>query len=250
MTSSNTRFVDHRGHRIAYRVDGPEGGTPIALQHGWTSSKDAWTAYVGAFAAEGYRSISIDSLGHGESDAPPEAAAYGRAPRADDVIAVFDQEGIDRAHFMGYSMGGWIACCMAEFHADRLLSLIIGGHCPGTGTTEEMGQALDQIFTFDDVKKSYEFGFSADLEPAMRHSFDALEDVDGHEEAVASASVPVLLWKGRGEAVICEKGERIARERGWDFFAVDGSHIEAAMNHEPNLPHLLAFLEKADRLRR
>lgn len=84
----------------------------------------------------------------------------------------------------------------------------------------------------------------------MRHTYDVLEDVEGQEEAVAAAGVPVLLWKGRGEAVICEKGERVARERGWDFFAVDGSHIEAALNHEPNLPHLLAFIERVERGRR
>ena len=45
--------------------------------------------------------------------------------------------------------------------------------------------------------------------------------------------------KGRGEAVICDKGRAVAERRGWDFIAVDGSHIEAATNHGANLPHLL-----------
>jgi hypothetical protein len=42
-----------------------------------------------------------------------------------------------------------------------------------------------------------------------------LQDTVGHEESVAAAGVPVLLWKGKEEPVIAEKGERVARARGW-----------------------------------
>ena len=246
MATSPTKFARHRGQQIAYRVDGPTGGIPVVVQHGWSGSKTDFESYVDAFQDAGYRCFSIDSLGHGESDAPTERTLYGRADRAGDVIAVLDQEGVERAHMVGYSMGGWIACCVAEFHADRLLSLVIGGHCPGTGSTEEMG-ATGALISFDDVLTSYDFDFPDDRIPAMRHSFDVLEDVVGHDDAVAAAGVPVLLWKGRGEAVICVKGERLARERGWEFLAVDGSHIEAAARHEASLPGLLSFLANVEK---
>ena len=79
----------------------------------------------------------------------------------------------------------------------------------------------------------------------MRHSFAALEDVAGHERAVAEAGVPVLLWKGKEEPVICRKGEAMAARNGWTFFAVPGDHMQAALNVEAILPELLAFLAAA-----
>ena len=243
---TETCYATHRGQSIAYTVQGPQGGEAVVMQHGWTSSKEAWPGYVEALVDAGYLCICIDSLGHGESGKPADASLYGRAQRAGDVAAVLDVEGIERAHFIGYSMGGWIACCMAEFQPQRLLSLMIGGHCPGTGSTEEMGGLEGRaLLSFDQVTREYDFDWAEALVEPMRHAFDALEDVSGQEEAVAAAGVPVLLWKGRGEAVICAKGEAVAKRNGWDFFAVDGDHIQAALNHEPNLPHLLRFLESA-----
>ena len=53
---------------MANAVHGPDGGHAIVLQHGSTSSKEAWDRYVDAFATERYQCICIDSLGHGESD--------------------------------------------------------------------------------------------------------------------------------------------------------------------------------------
>jgi pimeloyl-ACP methyl ester carboxylesterase len=248
MAPPTTRFATHRGQTIAYTASGPDDGECIVLQHGWTGSKDAWTDYVDAFVDHGYRCICVDSLGHGESDKPTQAKLYDRAQRAGDIVAVMDAEHIPKAHFIGYSMGGWIACCMAEFQADRLLSLMIGGHCPGTGTNEEAGASTaGEEYTFDRVLELADFKFPDEVMPAMRHTFDTLEDVAGHEEAVAAAGVPVLLWKGRGEAVICEKGETVAKRNGWDFFAVDGDHVQACVNHQPNVPHLLAFLENVGR---
>ena len=175
-----TRFTPHRGQSIAYTASGPADGAAIVLQHSWTSSKEAWGKYVDVFAANGYRCLSIDSLGHGESDKPVAAALYQRSDRVGDVTAVLDAEGAQRAHFIGYSMGGWIACCMGEFAPDHLLSLMIGGHCPGTGTNEEAGALVTgEEVPFDHILSLYNFGFPPEILPAMRHTYDALEDVAG-----------------------------------------------------------------------
>jgi pimeloyl-ACP methyl ester carboxylesterase len=245
MSNSTTRFAINRGQRIAYCVDGNDGDEAIVLQHGWTSNKESWDGYVAALVAAGYCCVSIDSLGHGGSDFPTDAALYGREQRAGDIVAVLDAEHIGKTHLIGYSMGGWLACCVAEFHSDRLLSLMIGGHCPGTGTNEETGfLKTGEKYPFDRILELSDFGWPDELLPAMRHTYDDLEDVEGHEEAVASAGVPVLLWKGRGEAVICEKGEAVAKQHDWEFFAVDGTHVEAVRNSEPNLPKILSFLRR------
>ena len=42
-----------------------------------------------------------------------------------------------------------------------------------------------------------------------------------------------------------EKGEEMAKRNGWTFFSVEGDHMQAAINHEPNLPHLFEFMKSA-----
>ncbi len=242
--STPTKFADHDSQRIAYTVQGSEAGEAIVLQHGWTSNKESFTAYAEDLASEGYLCINIDSLGHGESDKPNYPAPYARAEQAAHVVAVLNKEGIEKAHFIGYSMGGWIACCMAEYQSDRLLSLMIGGHCPETGTNEEAGGLKSgEDYTFDRIIELYDFDWPDEIKPAMKHTYEYLEDVSGHEKAVAESGVPVLLWKGRDEVVICEKGEQMAKRNGWSFFSVEGDHMQAALNHQANLPHLLKFIK-------
>ena len=246
MNDHNTRFTEYAGLKLAYTVQGNPDSETIVMQHGWTSSKEAFSAYADAFVSEGYHCISIDSLGHGESDRPTEATLYSRRERANHVAAILNKEGIEKAHFIGYSMGGWIACCMAEHHPNRLLSLMIGGHCPETGTTEEVGGLKSgEDYPFERILELYDFDWPEEIMPAMKHTYDYLEDVSGHEKAVSESGVPVLLWEGRDEAVICEKGEEMAKRYGWKFFSVEGDHMQAALNHEPNLPHLLEFMKSA-----
>ena len=122
-------YTDNSGVRIHYHVEGE--GTPLVLQHGLTSSILRWYefGFVDALKSD-YKLLLIDARGHGDSDKLVDPAAYDQKLMASDVIAVLDAESIDRAHYMGYSMGGSIGFALAESFADRFHSLIIGGMHP------------------------------------------------------------------------------------------------------------------------
>ena len=107
-----TRWATHRGQKIAYVVAG--SGPAVVLQHGFLSNKEAYADYAAALVEAGFMTICTESLGHGESDKPPMAIRYGLKHRAGDIAAVLDAEGIEKAHFIGYSMGGWIGTGMAK----------------------------------------------------------------------------------------------------------------------------------------
>ena len=64
-----------------------------------------------------------------------------------DIAAVLDAESIEKAHYVGYSMGGWIGTGMAKHQAHRLLSLTIGGWDPVT----EMPPVADDF----DLKRDF-----------------------------------------------------------------------------------------------
>lgn len=128
-------FAVNQGVRIHFEVEGE--GPPLVLHHGLCESLAGWREYGYVEALKPYfRLVLLDGRGHGRSDKPTDPAAYGLARRVSDVTAVLDGLGIGRAHFLGYSLGGWIGFGMARHSPERLLSLVLGGAHP---YAEEMG---------------------------------------------------------------------------------------------------------------
>ena len=119
-------FVKHRGQRIYYTVDGE--GPLIVLQHGLLMSGESWKrgGIVDALT-DRYRVACVDSLGHGKSDKPSEAALYHQTQRVGDIVAVLDDLDCERAHLVGHSMGAWLAVGVAGHCPERLSSLVLGG---------------------------------------------------------------------------------------------------------------------------
>ena len=71
--------IRSRGFDISYRVDGE--GPPLLLLHGWSRwADDWWEAGYGEKLASDYRVISVDWIGHGESDKPHDPADYRESP--------------------------------------------------------------------------------------------------------------------------------------------------------------------------
>lgn len=132
-----------RGHRIAFDVSGQ--GPAVLLQHGLFSRRGSWHAngFVDALARD-LRVVTVDSLGHGDSDKPADPQAYQAAARADDLAAVLDAVGVRRAHVVGYSMGSWMGIAFAARHPARLRSLTLGGWDPVGGVAAAgSSRALD-----------------------------------------------------------------------------------------------------------
>lgn len=119
-------FVTSRGSRIHYSVEG--SGPLVILLHGLLSNAESWKRWrVVDALADGYCVACVDLLGHGLSDKPSDESLYGLEARSRDVVAVMDDLGFERAHVLGYSMGGWLSVGVAKYHRDRLSSLIVGG---------------------------------------------------------------------------------------------------------------------------
>jgi pimeloyl-ACP methyl ester carboxylesterase len=72
-----------------------------------------------------FRSITLDNRGAGRSSAPP--GPYTTRLMADDAAALLDHLGIDRAHVLGFSLGGMIAQELALAHPERVGRLVLNG---------------------------------------------------------------------------------------------------------------------------
>ena len=118
-------FFDSDGVRIHFVEQGQ--GDPVVLLHGFSGSyRDSIDFGIfESLVVEGYRAIAIDCRGYGESDKLHDPAAYGQE-MVEDLVRLLDHLNIEKAHFVGFSMGGTIANKLREVHPDRLLTAVIG----------------------------------------------------------------------------------------------------------------------------
>jgi pimeloyl-ACP methyl ester carboxylesterase len=128
--------------RLTTRVlfSGPEGGVPVLFLHGNASSATWWEENMLALPP-GHRGIALDQRGFG--DAEPEKkvdATRGAGDWADDAVALLDHLGIDRAHIVGCSLGGYVIWYMLREFPERLLSAILvdAGSPFGFGGTKDV----------------------------------------------------------------------------------------------------------------
>jgi pimeloyl-ACP methyl ester carboxylesterase len=126
-----TNAVD--GTRVHFEDDGD--GTPVVLHGGIIDSVDLVRESKIAQALQElpkdeFRLIYVAHRGVGHSDKPHEVEAYTMPLRVADAVAVLDELGIERAHFIGNSWGGRLGFGIGEHAPERVLSLVIGGQQP------------------------------------------------------------------------------------------------------------------------
>lgn len=121
------------GTKLYYETAG-EGGTPILFIHEFGGNYDAWEPQMSFFARR-HRCITYAARGYAPSDIPADIEMYSQANAADDAIAVLDALGIEKAHIVGLSMGGFATLHFGLRTPERALSLTIAG--AGYGTERE-----------------------------------------------------------------------------------------------------------------
>jgi len=110
------------GHRAAYRMAG-DGPSAIVLIHGITSTSGTWEKVAPSLARAGHTVLAPDLLGHGESAKP--RGDYSLGAHASGVRDLMVSLGIERATFVGHSLGGGVAMQLAYQFPERCERLIL-----------------------------------------------------------------------------------------------------------------------------
>ena len=120
-------------------IEGREGAPWVVMSNSLATDLSLWDD-LAASLSDRFRLFRYDQRGHGGSDAPPPP--YPMDELVDDAAALMDQTGIDRAHFVGISMGGIAGWGLAHRHADRLASLTICDAAMANGPAKDWQDRL------------------------------------------------------------------------------------------------------------
>jgi pimeloyl-ACP methyl ester carboxylesterase len=112
------------GVKLYYEEAGD--GFPIIFVHEFAGDYRSFEPQVRYFGRR-YRCIAYNARGYPPSDVPGAEHAYSQERARDDVRAVFDGLGIDRAHVVGISMGAFATLHFGMAYAERVRSMVVGG---------------------------------------------------------------------------------------------------------------------------
>lgn len=232
--------IEYQGAGVALAGDaaGPVGGTPVLFLHGGGQTRQSWGAAIAQAAGRGYRAITLDLRGHGESGWSPDGR-YDLALFADDVRAVVATLA-GAPVLVGASLGGLTSLMIAADPPPVIAGLVlvdVAVRLEAAGTAEIgafMSSAPDGFASLDEAADAVSAylphrprpkdtsGLMKNLrlredgryhwhwDPALvrRPASSPRPDPAQFEEAARRITVPTLLVRGSRSRVLSEDGAR------------------------------------------
>lgn len=253
--------------RIHYEVAGE--GPSIVLMHSFLCDATMWRHQVEPLTNAGWRVISIDMRGHGQSG--PSLQPFSVYDLADDVVAVLDDVAAREAVWCGLSIGGMMSLRAALRHPDRVRALVLadsdgGAEQPITKAKyvamgaiqravgpKPLFAAVDKLFFSPttrrdrpDLVDTLHLRFEANHRPSISTGIQALIQRDDVLPLLASVDLPALVVVGsEDEALPPERSERLAKALpNAEFVNIEGAgHLSCLERPEDFNGALLAFLD-------
>lgn len=110
-------------HGDLNEISDDRGDPPLLLLHAWGESWRSFERLIASLSSQVL--VAPDLRGHGQADKPE--AGYSLNAVVEDVVALLDALGIERAHVLGSSSGGYVAQQLAVTHPEFVASLILVG---------------------------------------------------------------------------------------------------------------------------
>lgn len=211
-----SRRLQRAGATIAHGDSG-QGEQAVVLTHGAGLSHEMWDAQAAALVTAGFRVIVWDMRGHGESALVP-GARFAAADALDDLGALLDTCGVERAVLVGHSLGGNLSQAFARAQPDRVGGLIVVDATWNAGPLTRLERAALRL-----ARPSLALIPARSLPRLM---------------AQASATTPVAI--ARAEAAFA----RMPKARFLDVWAATVSFVDPDPEHRSPVP--LALVRGAD----
>lgn len=135
-----TNYADFRGGQIAYTIGG-QGETQVLI-HGYLESKEVWGEFGESLAGR-FRVICIDLPGNGESSIFDDN--HTMCFLADSVLAVLGKESVEKAFFVGHSLGGYVTLSLADRFPERIKGYVLFHSHPFADTEQVRETRIREI---------------------------------------------------------------------------------------------------------
>jgi pimeloyl-ACP methyl ester carboxylesterase len=231
--------VQSQGVPIHYEVIGE--GQPIVLVHGSASSFDRdWrrSSWVDFLVGEECNVIGLDCRGHGSSGKPHSPESYAGNHVPDDVLAVMDAAGVERAHIMGYSMGALVVLNLVARHAERFNSAVVGGTgLPRPTFDPHRRVALAEALETADPATISEPSALQLRQSAERRGNDLLalaalqrsERTQADQAALRRLELPLLVVAGEKDEVLASARQLAGAVAGAELVTLAGEDHQSAL---------------------
>jgi 3-oxoadipate enol-lactonase len=130
------------GCRIAYRFDGKDGRPVLILSNSIATDHRMWDQQI-AELSKPFRVLRYDTRGHGSSGAPAGPYSLDRLGR--DVIELMDALDVERAHFCGLSLGGFVGQWLGLRAPERIGRLILSNTSPYLGPAPHWDELINRV---------------------------------------------------------------------------------------------------------
>lgn len=247
-------------------------GRPVVLIHGWPLSAASWSDQLPGLTDAGYRVVSYDRRGFGESSKPGTDSAYDYDTLTSDLDALMNQLDLRDASLVGFSMGGGeVARYVGAYGQNRLHSIVFASAIPpcllkddthpdgaldaATVSGMQAGLRADRVGFLDGFTTNF-FSASGELKVTEEQRQSALAlaaqaDLHAAAECIASwltdftddlakVTVPTLVIHGDSDAIVPLE---VAGQRTRDAVSGSDLHVVAGGPHGLNTSHSAEFNE-------
>jgi pimeloyl-ACP methyl ester carboxylesterase len=178
---------------------GSARGVPVVLVHGHPFNRSLWAPQTAALSAAGHRVIAPDLRGYGDSEVTEGMVRL--SDFADDIAALLDRSGIERAVIGGVSMGGQIAMEFQRRYPRRVRALVLSD-TSAPAETEEGKAGRNRLA--DRLLAEGMAGYADEVIDKMLAAYNvsAMPDVAGRVLAMMRATDPrgaAAALRGRAE---------------------------------------------------
>ena len=246
------KTILYKNTKISFTDSGK--GTAIVLLHGFLENKKMWTEYVDLFSAKNHV-ITIDLLGHGESDCL--GYVHSMEENANAVHEVLEHLQIEKASIVGHSMGGYVGLAFAELFPKKILKLVLLNSTSKEDTAEKklnrtraikavkqnyvgfVSLAIANLFSENnrtrlvkEIEKIKEEALKTPLQGIIA-SLEGMKIRKDREELLHKNLFPVLLILGKKDPVLNYE-ESIAQieDTTAELISFDDGHMSAIENKE------------------
>lgn len=254
----------YKNSTISYSDTGK--GTAVVLLHGFLENATMWDFFIPVLAKK-YRVITIDLLGHGQTESL--GYVHTMEDNADAVHAVLAELRIRKAIFAGHSMGGYVALAFAELYPDNIKGLALINSTAKADSDERKAnrdraiKAVKQNYTnfvrlsisnlfSEDNREKLETEIEAVKEQALKTplqgivaSLEGMKTRKDREVLLHFAPFPILLVLGKKDGVLPyeENASQVEGTKA-ELVTFPHGHMSTIESREDLLEILVAFFRK------